>query len=147
MTAALLTIGRKVVRPLWGDPASSHIRPSAAGRGYVLISAGRRQVIEMCVRYSAIKLTRALPQTGQLRMVSIPGNSQLNDRLNPQRHTCQWPTRLPPAALAEVLLDVAGMRPDLGLCCRWLVTPNQAVMLICAQRLKPVAPVGQHYLL
>ena len=104
-------------------------------------------MIEMCVRYSAIKLTRALPQTGQLRMVSIPGNSQLNDRLNPQLHTCRWPTRLPPAALAEVLLDVAGMRPDLGLCCRWLVTPNQAVMLICAQRLKPVAPVGQHYLL
>ncbi len=55
----------------------------------------------MCVRYSAIKLTRALPQTGQLRMVSIPGNSHLNDRLNPQRHTCQWPTRLPPAALAD----------------------------------------------
>ena len=64
----------------------------------------------MSVHYSAIKLTRALPQTGQLRMVSIPGNSHLNDRLNPQRHTCQWPTRPPPAALADVkTVSVSGL--------------------------------------
>ena len=40
MTAARLTLGYKVVRPLWGEPANSHIRPQPAGQGYVSISAG-----------------------------------------------------------------------------------------------------------